>query len=102
MIREIIFVFVIFFCFGSLFMKSEIVIIYFFTSFTKKVLGPGPCGSVGLTLTHKSKGHRFDSWSGHRPGLWVASLVCRGRSMFLSHTEFSLPLFFPPFPSPWN
>ena len=32
----------------------------------KNVLNiPGQCGSVGWTLSHKSKGHRFDSLSGH-------------------------------------
>ena len=33
------------------------------------------CGSVGWALPHKLKGPRFDSWSGHMPGLWVQSQV---------------------------
>ena len=51
----------------------------------------------------KAKDHRFDSWSGHMPGLWarfpVGGRVRGKRSMFLSHVDVSLPLFLPPFPS---
>ena len=36
---------------------------------------PNHCGSVGCTSSHKMKGHRFDSRSGHMPGLWVQSPV---------------------------
>ena len=31
-------------------------------------------GSVGW-VSHKVKGHRFDSQSGHMPGLWLQSLI---------------------------
>ena len=30
---------------------------------------PGWCGSVDLVLACKPKGHSFDSWSGHMPGV---------------------------------
>ena len=33
------------------------------------------CGSVGWASSCKAKGCRFDSWSGHMPGLWVQSPV---------------------------
>ena len=50
-------------------------------------------------LSHKPKSHGFDSQSGHMSGLRVQSLVgvCSGgnTSMFLSHTDVSLPLSFP-------
>ena len=53
-------------------------------------------GQMVRVLSCKPKGHQFDSWSGHMPGLWVWSLVrahARGnQSMFLSHTDVSLPL----------
>ena len=45
--------------------------------------------------SHKPKGHRFDSQSGHIPSLQVPSLVRthtrRKRSMFLSHINVPLP-----------
>ena len=55
------------------------------------------------TFSHKSKGCRFDSWSGHMPRLQVWSPVgvsTRGNwSMFLSCIDVSLLLSPPPFPS---
>ena len=36
---------------------------------------PDWCGSVGWTLSHKAKGHQFNSQSGHMRGLQVWSLV---------------------------
>ena len=51
----------------------------------------------------KAKDRRFDSRSGHMPGLWARFPVgvhVRGKwSMFLSHIDVSLPLFLPRFPS---
>ena len=43
------------------------------------------------------KGHRFDSWSGHMPGLQAKSMVgsvqeAINQSMLLSHIPVSLPL----------
>ena len=35
----------------------------------KYISGPGWCGSVVEHWTVKQKGHRFDSQSGHMPGL---------------------------------
>ena len=59
------------------------------------------CGSVGCVSSHKAKGHWFNSWSGHMPGLWVQSPVgacMRGsRSIFLFHINVSLSLFLPLF-----
>ena len=58
---------------------------------------PGWCGSVDWVLACEQKGHWFDSWLGHMPGLWArfpdGSVVSR-TSMFLS-LSFSLfsPLF---------
>ena len=64
---------------------------------------PGRCGSVDWALPCNAKGHPFDSWSEHMPGLRVCSLVGAhtrdNRSMFLSHISVSLPLSIPPFPS---
>ena len=66
----------------------------------KKETSPDWCGSVGQSRSHKLKGHWFDSWSWHMPGLWVQSLVgvhMKGNQwMFLSRINVSLP----PFPSP--
>ena len=58
----------------------------------------GPPAVAQLAGCHptQAKSCRFDSWSGHRPGLWAWSLVrmpARGnRSMFLSHIDISLTL----------
>ena len=41
----------------------------------KNCVGPGQCGLVGWSISHKLKGHMFDSQSGHMPGLQVQSLV---------------------------
>ena len=60
------------------------------------------CGSVGWAFSRKAKVCRFDSLSGHVPGLWVWSPVgvcMRGNQlMFVSHINVSLPIFLPPFP----
>ena len=57
---------------------------------------PGWCDSVGWELTAKPKGQRFNSWSGHIPGLWVRSPVgvhMKGnQSMYLSPINVSLSL----------
>ena len=53
---------------------------------------PGWCGSVGWVSSCRLKCRRFNSPSGHIPGLQV-------QLMFLSHISVSL-LFLPPFPSP--
>ena len=54
---------------------------------TRKLPGPGWCGSVGWASSWKAKGHWFNSKSGHMSALWVWSSVMvhmRGnRSMFL-------------------
>ena len=71
----------------------------FFTSYNTRY-GPDQCGSVGWASSHKAKGHRFDSQSGHMQGLWVrypVGVLLRGnQSMFFSHIDVSLPLFLPP------
>ena len=62
---------------------------------------PDWCGSLGWALFPKLKGCRFDSWSGHIPGLQAARLPVEGvwevtngcfsrTSMFL-YLSFSLP-----------
>ena len=71
----------------------------YFCFFKNKKASPDRCGSVGWVLSHKAKGHQFDSHSGHMPGLWglVGAPVRGNRSMFLLHTSvflflpFSLP-----------
>ena len=69
----------------------------------KNLATPGQCGSVGFSVILQSKGHRFDSQSGHMPGLqaWslVGAYVRHNRLMFLSHISVSFPLFLPTFPS---
>ena len=55
---------------------------------------------VGRALSHKPKGHQFESQSGHVPELQVRSLV-RGnvegnKLMFLPHIDISLPLSLSP------
>ena len=45
----------------------------------------------------KPKGRQFNSWSGHRLGVWVGSQS--GCVQEATHRCFSLPLFLPPFPS---
>ena len=62
---------------------------------------PGCCGSVGRAQSHKVKGHRFDSWSGHLPGLWVRSPVrvpIEGTALMFSLPSMFLSLspFLPP------
>ena len=56
----------------------------------------GQCGSAGWALSRKAKDCLLDSWSGHVPGLQVQSPVTvhtkSSQSMFLSHTDVSLPL----------
>ena len=50
---------------------------------------------VAHVVGHKANSHRFDSRSGHTPGLQVRSLV----GLLQEATKVSLPLFLPPFPS---
>ena len=62
---------------------------------------PSQCGLVEAS-SHKPKCRRFDSQSGHMPGLQVCFpfRVCvrDSQSMLLSHITISLPLSLPPFP----
>ena len=62
---------------------------------------PWLVGSVGWASSSKAKDCRFDSQSGHMPGLWVwfpdGACVRGNRSMFFFRV-LSLPLF--SFPSP--
>ena len=61
--------------------------------------GPGWCGSVNWALACEPKSHRLDSQSGHMPGLLARSgpqWEVRERQ---PHTDVSLSLFLPPFPS---
>ena len=68
----------------------------------KPLRSPDWCGSVGWVSSRKVKVCRFDSWSGHMPGLPVQSPVRAhmggNRSKFLSHTDVFLPLFLTFFP----
>ena len=58
---------------------------------------PGSWGSVDSVSACKTKGHWFDSQSGHMPGLWARSPVeCTWKAT--THDVF-LPLFLPPFPT---
>ena len=72
---------------------------------------PVQCSSVGWVLSFKPKGHSFDSWSEHMPGLWVPSLVrahARAAGLVLDQgmcrrqmIDVSLSCqIFSPFPSP--
>ena len=58
----------------------------------KNAYRPGWCGSVDWALACESKGHRFDSQSGHMPGLWARSPV---EGIQEATTHWSLPLSFP-------
>ena len=60
------------------------------------LLSPGWCSSVGWTQACEEKGCKFDSQSGHMPGLWARSPV--GGHMRGNHTLMFLPLSFS-FPS---
>ena len=54
--------------------------------------GPGHCSSVGWALSHKVKGHRFDSRSGHMPGLQVQSLFgAEGSQLMFLSLSFCFP-----------
>ena len=44
-------------------------------SYRRVTCSPGWCGSVERVLVCELKGHRFDSWSGHMPGLRASSPV---------------------------
>ena len=57
---------------------------------------PGCCGSVDWVLAWESKGCRFDSQSGHRPGLQARSPV-GGVQEAATHWCFSSSLFPSPF-----
>ena len=61
---------------------------------TKSDFSPDQCGSVGWASSHKVKGHRSDSPSGHRPGLqagpqsgcmWEATNQCFSPSLSPTH-----------------
>ena len=58
------------------------------------------CGSVGWALPHRSRGHQFNSQSGHAPGLqpgpWLGA--CEGQPMDVSLEHLCCPLSLPPFP----
>ena len=64
----------------------------------KTFCSSGQCGSVAEASSHIPKGHRFNSWSGHMPRLWVWSLLgARGTygrlPVDVSHWYFSLSPF---------
>ena len=86
-------------------MSTEVTIVRNTDIFFAKLWlnSPDWCGSVDWTLSHKAKGCWFDPQSGHMPGLWVQSPVgvcmISNQSVFMSHTNVSLPLFLLPFPS---
>ena len=55
---------------------------------------PGWCGSVDSALACKPRGHRFDSQSGHMPGLWARSPVegaWGNHTLIFFSFSFSLP-----------
>ena len=58
------------------------------------VNSPGWCGSVDCVPACETKGHWFDSQSGHMPGLWVRSPV-GGAWEATTHWCFSPPLSHP-------
>ena len=69
------------------------------TLFLKCRGSPHSWGSVGWALFCKARGHWFDSWSGHMPGLWVWSLVgvhTRGNWMMFLCTLMFVSLSLPP------
>ena len=55
-----------------------------------KVFSPGCSGSVDWVPACKPKGHWFDSWPGHIPGLWAKPQGISHTLLFLS-LSFSLP-----------
>ena len=57
---------------------------------------PGWCGSVDWMAACKLKGHQFNSWSGHMPGLWARFPVGGIREATI-HCSFSFSLS-PSFP----
>ena len=64
--------------------------------------GPDRRGSVGWVSSHKTKGRRFNSWSGHTPGLQARPLAGGVRETtypYISHTSMFLSLSFS-LPSP--
>ena len=67
--------------------------------FSKVLTSLGQFGSVGWVLSCKAKSRQFDSQSWYVPALQVWSPVgthARGnQSMFLSHTDVSLPFSLP-------
>ena len=59
--------------------------------------GPDPGGSVGLTSSHKAKGHRFNFQLGQVPALWARSPavgVQEAANGCFSHTSVFLALSF--------
>ena len=65
---------------------------------TFPISDPDLCGSVGYGSSHKVKDHRFNSLSGHIPGLQVRSLV--GMCIETTDPCFSLRSCFSPSLSP--
>ena len=72
-----------------------------FSDSVLKVHSPGQCAQLAAASPRGPKGRRFDSQSGHRTRLQVQSPLGsharRHQSVFLSHTDVSLPLS-PSFP----
>ena len=66
--------------------SNQLILKYFSTC-------PNWCGSLDWAAACKLKGLRFDSRSGHMPGLWTRSPV--GRLQRQPHMDVSLPLFLP-------
>ena len=65
---------------------------------------PAWCGLVNWMLACKAKGHQFDSYLGHMPGLQAKSLVggtqeATGQHISYTWMFLSLSFFLPPFSS---
>ena len=102
--REFKRTYTVFFFYARISLIIELIhsLLYLATDFINFVLPktqcfePGWCGSGGWMSSHKPKGCRSNSWSGHTPELWARSLVAdvqeaSNRSMFFSHMDVSLP-----------
>ena len=68
-----------------------------FFSYIKRPISPWLVWLSGLSASPRTKDWRFDSQSGHMPGLQARSPV--GVCERQPHTDVSLPLFLLPFPS---
>ena len=75
-------------------MGKELGSCYSVLTISKKFFCLGWCGSVDWASACEPKGHRFDSWSGHMPGLWARSPVggARGNQCFSPCLSPSFPL----------